>query len=195
MAPLGPASGRLNDMRPSLPPRALLLLGTLTGCAMSTSAGLPDVGETLVSDATFTVDRIGVGADTLSPDGTMDAVFEVEVNGPVVALVLSNVDPENRPLYDQVWDTIVGDEPFPAGIGAHFERGGQTAVLGVEEGGVLLNRPDGSLPPLSAGPHALRLYASPVADLVPIAGGYFYYRVTAVLEDGTLVYGDPVRHP
>lgn len=156
------------------------------------STGPAGIGPTEISGRSFTTDRIGAGDATLSPDGILDAAFDVEVNGPVVALIVRNVDGDGNALYDQVWDTLVADEPFPTELGTHFSTGGQTAVLGVEEDGVVLNRADGSLMPLGPGPHALTLFASPV-EFVPIVG--YQYRVTAVLADGGLVSGPVVFHP
>jgi hypothetical protein len=165
----------------------------LSGCAMSRESGPPGIGETTIASETFTVDRVSTADDGLEADGELDAVLSAEVTGPVTALLLVSVNDAGEHLFDEVWDTIVGTSEFPTEIGAHFETGGETWVLGVEENGVMLNRADGSLAPLSAGPHALTLYASSL-DVVPIRGG-FHYRLVALMADGTLVYGPVVQHP
>ncbi|MBN2191804.1 MAG: glycoside hydrolase family 30 protein, partial [Polyangiaceae bacterium] len=146
------------------------------------SAG-PSVYELVVNSEIVDADL--VSDEEPIADGAIDGVFDVSVRGPFTALVLVTADRYGAPSEGQQWDTLVDDQPIPENMGSSYAVGASTWVLGVEEDGVLLNQPDGTLLPLSADVHTLRLYA---AD-----SGYFAqgqrFRLYGVTPDGLAVPG------
>jgi hypothetical protein len=161
------------------------VLSLAPGCAMSTDRDGGAVGETSVSPASLTLDRVGPADDALLPDGHTDGAFDVVVTGPLEGLVLVATDDAGVPNAGQQWDTIVGDQPNP--IATHYALGRETWVLGVEEGGTLLNREDGTVS-IGPGEHHLTVYASNEAVGIPIDRDTSY-RVVGVRPDGMLVPG------
>src|SRR5690349_15423236 len=66
----------------------------------------PATVEGLVGD-----DRVSAG-DLPTPDGRRDAVFSVQVRGPIANLILTVCDDIGTHTSTQ-WDTIVGQDPMP----------------------------------------------------------------------------------
>lgn len=110
-------------------------------------------------------DRVGVG-DSPAPDGRPDATFTAQVAGTVSGLILTVCDDVGTHTTAQ-WDTIVGQNPLPAGF--MHRLGAATWVLGVVNSeGRLLNNGDGSLPEQTFERRTrLRLYASMTESLQP----------------------------
>jgi hypothetical protein len=148
------------------------------------------VGASSVASDSLSVDRVRGSDGAIASDGTKDGAFLVTLEGPIVALALISTDAAGAPSGAQEWDTYVGTKAVPAGIGAGYTAGSQTWQLGVWEGATLLNKADGSLGPVAAGPHSLHLYAQPSGWFV--AGKHL--RVVAELPDGTIAKGPVVTY-
>ncbi len=177
---------------------SLCLIGSLlVACGGKTTedppdpGGPPTLGPLATSPDSLSVDRVSSADDGVRPDGVPDGVFTVTVVGPLKSFILITTDESGRPSMEQQWDTVVGTVPLPHdAIGTHYELGNSTWVLGVMENGKLLNRPDGSIPPLGPGVHTLRLFGSinGVAGW-PIFEKGTHFRLLAQKEDGTLLSG------
>jgi hypothetical protein len=109
------------------------------------------------------VDRVGADDGALHADGVKDLSFVMQVDGPLVSVFLVSVDDQGKPTGQYQADTLVGDAIGPAELGA--KPGSGTSGLGVAEGDKMLNKQDGSLPPLAAGLHRLTLYVADSATL------------------------------
>ena len=105
------------------------------------------------------VDLVSPGDVGITPDGATDGTFEMTVAGPIDGIILVTTDSGGAPASGQQWDTLVGADAVPSGLGFAFSSGGQTWVLGVFEGGVLKNDANGRVS-LGPGSHALTLVAS-----------------------------------
>jgi hypothetical protein len=130
------------------------------------------------------VDKVGSKDGDLAPDGVSDLVYDLDVEGPVEAILLISTDERGEPNGELAADTLVGKETVPeqvAGLGA---LGKHTAGLGVFERGKLLNESDGHLPPLSPGSHALVVHLS--TKDIPKSGAI---RVFVRFTDGSLTKG------
>src|SRR5207237_683383 len=137
------------------------------GVPAALSAG-PSLYDLVVDAQSLTADKVSVA--TVGADGTVDGAFDATVRGPIANLTLVATDAMGGPTGGQVWDTVAGNGIW---------------VLGVEENGSLLSNSDGSVMPIGAGLHQLRLYAQD--------RGFFragqYFRLSATLADGTQVQG------
>ncbi len=125
------------------------------------SWGRPAIDQMAVDPESTLVDRVGEGDTATHGGGSTDGAFDVEVDGPLDALILIATAPSSP---DFAWDTIVGDAPFPQGVSVDpvYQLGSDTWVLGVaDQGGPLLNVANGTLPRLN-GHHSLQLFASDV---------------------------------
>jgi hypothetical protein len=129
------------------------------------------------------VDRVGPDDGALKPDGTNDVSFVVEVDGPIKAVFLVSVGEDDSPTGRFQADTLVGDEGAPLELGG--KAGGRTFGLAVAEGDKIVNRADGSLPPLGPGAHHLVLYVSPSPQLEAVKK----LRVYLVRPDDTVLAG------
>src|SRR5690349_2460595 len=180
------------DMRPSLLVVSILLCAA---CTSSTERddGPPSLGDFVVAPDTLAVDRVSPIDDGVTPDGHQDGVFETDVVGPIVQLAVISTDETGGSYGNQQWDTIIGDAALPSEmLGTYYMLGRETWVLGIEEDGTSLNRPDGSMEPLGLGAHHLRLYVSNEAA-IPITAG-FHFQLVAWLEDGTMLRGPVIEH-
>jgi len=133
------------------------------------------------------VDKVGAKDGDLAPDGALDHVFEIDVDGPADALFVIATDDAGNANGDFAVDTLVGAEPLPPSVAALGGLGKHTGGLGVFEGGALLSAADGHLPALAPGRHTLHLHLS--GKDVPHAGGF---RVFARFTDGSVVAGPSV---
>lgn len=156
----------------------------------SLDAGPPTaVGVTAVSALTLNVDLAKPADGAIGTDGQKDGVFDVDVTGPAIALVLIRTDAAGKPSGGQQWDTWVGADAIPGDLGASFSVGSSTYQVAVYEGLTLLNDANGRLT-LSAGAHSLRLAGSNAGSFS--AGKYF--RVVLQGPDGKLVRGPVVGY-
>jgi hypothetical protein len=131
------------------------------GPAIEFSWGRPAIEETSVDAQCGLVDRVGEGDTATHPGGLDDGAFDVELDGPLDALILVVTTADGM---ECVWDTIVGDSPFPKGVSVDpaYQRGSDTWVLGVaDSSGFLLNGALGTLPRLS-GHQSLRVFATDI---------------------------------
>jgi hypothetical protein len=148
----------------------LLVLG-MVGCAGSPTPAVeggvvapPSGSATLEkSPDSGQVDRVGPSDGALTPDGTNDLGFVARIDGPVAALFLVAVDDAGKPTGTFQADTLIGESESPAELGT--KSGSGTTGLGVFEGEKALNRKDGALDAIAAGPHQLTLYVAPSGGL------------------------------
>lgn len=110
------------------------------------------------------VDKVGQ-LDGAKPDGANDYAFLVSADGAIKAVFLVTVDETGRANGRYQADTLIGDQEVPKEVSTKW--GKNTAGLAVAENGTVLNAPDGSIPPLAAGPHKLTLYISSAPLLTP----------------------------
>lgn len=167
----------------------LALTTALASCSPAASpdtaaggSGDAKVASFKVSSTAFHVDKIGGGDGSLEPDGIPDAVFDATVEGPALGLILLAKNASGAPCAQ--WDTLTGKDTLPTGAGLYSTHGDSTAGVVVFEGDVQKTRTDGSIPPLSAGPHTFTLYAE-LRDVPQMRS------VELLLQraDGTLVHG------
>lgn len=135
-------------------------------------------------------DKIGTKDGAFEPDGVADAIYDVDLDGPATALFLVSTDDRGEPNGEATADTLTGADVLPEAISALGGLGKHTGGIAVYEQGSLKNAPDGHLPPLSAGRHALVIHVS-MKDL-PRSGAF---RLFARFTDGSVVKGPlaPVR--
>jgi hypothetical protein len=157
----------------------------VTLVADSQPVALPDV-----SSLSLTADSIGPNDGELTPNGQVDAIFDVPVQGPLSSLILVGVLADRTPLRGEQWDTLVGDQVIPPGTGLGG-TGGETRGLGVQEHGRWLNAADGSLTALGPGRHDLVLYAEDGGEFLP--GRYFL--VKGIRPDGSIANGTVFQYP
>jgi hypothetical protein len=156
----------------------------------ATGTASAGVTAAAVAPDSHQVDKVSPRDGAIASDGAKDAAFDLTVTGPLSALAIIVTDANGKGTSNQIWDSIVGTDPIPAGMMVGFSVGSQTWQVGVFEGDTLLNRPDGRLPPLD-GTHQVRLYASD--------SGYFKpgtsFRLIAELPDGSLTLGPVFVYP
>ena len=133
------------------------------------------------------VDKVGASDGALQPDGTPDLAVRVELEGPITALFLVGTDANGEPSGKFQADTLIGQEEMPKELSV-AQTGKATAGLAVFEGERLLNKPDGSLPPLAGGPHTVTLYVN-AASVTGDTG----LRVYALGPDKRLTAGSVIR--
>lgn len=131
------------------------------------------------------VDRIGNKDGAFAADGVRDLVFDAEVEGAVVAIIIVSTDDDGRRNGAFSADTYVGTQTPPSEAGAEVRPGLMTAGIGVYENDKLMNASDGSLAPLPEGRHSLTLHVS--SREAPKGN----FKAFVVLEDRSLV-GSPV---
>jgi len=139
----------------------------------------------------LTVDKVGGRDGALFPDGIRDLSFEVEVFGPITTLYLMTVDEQGEPDGRYRVNTLVGESEAPKALGGTLEKGRFSAGLGAFENGKLVNRADGSLEPLDAGRHLLKLYTSNPGSLQP----GLKMRAFAELPDRSIIKGPVMTIP
>jgi hypothetical protein len=122
------------------------------------------------------VDKIGSKDGAFTPDGIRDLVFDAELEG---ASVIAFIIVANGAY---TADTFVGTQLPPSDADAEIKPGLGTAGIGVYENDKLANAPDGSLTPLPAGKHVLKLYVS--SREVPSKASF---KAFAVLDDRSMV--------
>jgi hypothetical protein len=113
------------------------------------------------------VDRIGMRAGGLAPDGNRDLVFTATVEGPADALFIVRSTEAGKPLHGFRADTIFGHEELPPELGSVVDVGRLTVWIGVVEDGRFINGESGTMPTLSSGAHALTLYVPNTGNLRP----------------------------
>lgn len=150
------------------------------GAKVTTFAKSPD---------SLKVDKIGGSDGSLKPDGTMDAAFTVDVEGPFVAVFVVTTDAAGTPDGNYQWDTVVATQEMPPEMKGLVKTGGMTGGVGVFENGQPLNKPDGSLPTIT-GAHKLDLYVSNTGAFEP--GTHF--RVMVEQPDHTIVKSPVVTY-
>lgn len=121
-----------------------LILAGLSGC--SKPSAIVDF-KVLAPEG----DLVGPGDSQLAGDGAPDGVMRATVQGPLSALYLVEIGPDGKVVPNIEWDTTSG--PVPAEVGAGFETGEQTSILGVFKDG----KPVGPPFALDAGSHELTL--------------------------------------
>jgi hypothetical protein len=158
-------------------------------CIKTGTAGA-GVTKSAVAPDSHMVDRVSPTDGAIKMDTRNDAAFDLTVTGPITALAIITCDAVGKGVSNQIWDSLVGTTPIPKGMMVSFGSGSQTWQVGVFEGGELVNNADGTIPAL-AGTHDLRMYASD--------SGFFksgtYFRLIAVLPDGSLTYGPVFAYP
>lgn len=127
------------------------------------------------------VDKVGTRDGALGPDGVKDLVFEAELEGAAIALMVVSTDASGKPNGKLTADTFVGTQLPPSEDSAEIKPGLMTAGIGVFENDRLLNAKDGSLEPLGEGRHRLTLHVS----LPNTPKGTF--KAFAVFDDRSLV--------
>ncbi|CAN5759096.1 hypothetical protein BH09MYX1_BH09MYX1_34550 [soil metagenome] len=130
------------------------------------------------------VGKIGGSDGALKADGSNDAAFSVEVEGSFLAIFVVTTDAAGKPDGNFQWDTLIANEDMPSDMKGLVKTGGMTGGVGVFENGQVVNKPDGSLPPMS-GSHKLDIYISNVGAFV--AGSHFQLLVEK--PDHTMLKG------
>lgn len=127
------------------------------------------------------VDKVGTKDGALGPDGVKDLVFDVELEGAAIALMVVSTDASGKPNGKLAADTFVGTQLPPSEDSAEIKPGLMTAGIGVFENDRPLNAKDGSLEPLGEGRHRLTLHVS----IANAPRGPF--KAFAVFDDRSLV--------
>lgn len=172
---------------------ALAAASALTACGQGPSAPQPSrvFGKFDMAPDFLKVDKVGFNDGDFKADGANDTAFTVELTAPVRALFVVVTTADGAPTGDFQADTLVGQEPEPKELtGKGVTQGKSTVGIAVFEGDKLLSKPDGSLPALSAGPHALVIYTSAPAGLK--FGTYF--RLYAELPDKSFAVGPIIKY-
>lgn len=130
------------------------------------------------------VDKIGGSDGALKGDGSNDAAFTLEVEGSFISIFVVTTDAAGKADGNFQWDTIIANQEMPPEMKGLVKSGGMTGGVGVFENGQVVNRPDGSLPPMS-GAHKLDVYVSNVGAFT--AGAHF--QVLVEKPDHTMVKG------
>jgi len=160
------------------------------GLPIAFSWGRPAIERMSLDAHSGLVDRVGEGDAALDGGGYDDGAFDLEVDGPLDALILL-VDVPGNP--EGAWDTIVGSAPFPQNVSSssYYTRGSDTWVLGVAgASGTLLNRADGTLPRIN-GRQSLTLYATDISLSIFSPGSSEPLMVQAVGMIGDLTVWGP----
>jgi len=130
------------------------------------------------------IDKVGGRDAALEPDGVKDLVFDVVVDGPVMAFVVVSVNATGQPDGAFSADTYVGGQTPPPEASIAMQPGKATSGIGVFENNKLVNASDGSLTPLADGRHNLVLYVSPSSELAKPKGSF---RAYAIYDDKSVV--------
>lgn len=130
------------------------------------------------------VDKIGGSDGALKGDGNNDAAFTAEVDGNFVSIFVVTTDASGKPDGNFQWDTLIANQDMPPEMKGLVKTGGMTGGIGVFENGQVVNKPDGSLAPMS-GPHKLDIYISNVGAFT--AGAHF--QLLLEKPDHTMVKG------
>ena len=154
---------------------------TTSGSAPTTAGGAKLTAFAKSPDS-LKVDKIGGSDGSLKADGTMDAAFTLELEGPVLALFIVTTDATGTPDGNYQWDTVVATQEMPPEMKGLVKTGGMTGGLGVFENGQPINKPDGSLPVIT-GAHKLDVYVSNTGAFQPGA----HFRIMAEQPDHTIV--------
>lgn len=187
------ACGGAAAMAPASPPSA----GQAGGSGGSAGEGRPTEPQVKMSgeirrfekaSTHLRVDKVGEADGSLDPDGVMDNVFDLDLNGPADGVLLTSTDDQGELNGELAADTFIGDEPLPHEVTSLGGFGKHTLGVGVYEGERRLNTADGHLPALAPGKHGLTLYVS-TRD-APRAGGV---RVFVRFTDGSIVKGPVVK--
>lgn len=133
-------------------------------------------------------DKVGEADGSFEPDGVMDHVFDLDVDGPADGVLLTSTDDQGAPNGELAADTFTGDEALPQEVAGLGGFGKHTLGVGVYEGDRRLNATDGHLPALEPGKHGLMLYVS--SRDAPRTGGV---RVFVRFTDGSIVKGPVVK--
>lgn len=174
---------------------ALLVLAAVAiGCDSTPAPVVPvasvapaQVQSFSLSPESLRVDRIGMRA--LKPDGSLDLVFTARIAGPARSLYIASANEKCDAGGVFRASTAAGDEPAPQELGGALELGRMSSAIAVEEGGKLLNRPDGTAS-LTAGVHDLKLY---IPNLGILREG-FTLCAYAVSDDGTVAKSRPLKY-
>lgn len=170
--------------------------GSNEGGAASPSGGGPagaaKVTTFAVDPANLNVDSIGVSDGAIRPDGNRDLVFTATVVGPADALYLVTVDDRGEPIHGFRADTVAGHEEFPPELAraGQVDIGRLTVWMAVVERGSFINKDNGALGTLAAGPHELKLYVPNTGTLRPGS----HLRLYARSVGGGLVAGPTVPY-
>jgi len=154
---------------------------TTSGSAPTTAGGAKLTAFAKSPDS-LKVDKIGGSDGSLKADGTMDAAFTLELEGPVLALFIVTTDATGTPDGNYQWDTVVATQEMPPEMKGLVKTGGMTGGLGVFENGQPINKADGSLPAIT-GAHKLDVYVSNTGAFQPGA----HFRIMAEQPDHTIV--------
>lgn len=172
------------------------LVVALAGCDGATTAGAPPaaaptargsvttkVTSFSVSLENLNVDRVGLGAGLLRPDGTRDLAFNATVDGPFDALFVVSTNERGQPGYGLRADTQTNNDEVPPELGGVIDTGKMTIGIGVSDGGTFINGENGSVRG-SAGIHNFTLYIPNTAALRPGSFVRLYVRSNGVLVPG-----------
>jgi hypothetical protein len=186
------------------------LVGLHAGCKKSDDAATPaespgkpppkqkaDPGTTKVTalavhQENLNVDKIGMRDGSISPDGNRDHVFTATVEGPADALYLVTVDERNEPIHGFRADTVSGHTELPTELAAagQVDVGRFTVWMALVENGKFINRENGALGDLTAGPHQLKMY---VPNTGTLRAGH-HLRLYARAPGGAIVGGPSVPY-
>ncbi len=133
------------------------------------------------------VDRVGEKDGAFTPDGVLDHVYDLELDGPATAIFLTSTDARGESNGEFTADTLVGTDMAPPEVASMAGMGKHTAGIAVFEGGARRNADDGRLLPLKPGRHGLELHVS--SKDLPRSGSM---RVFVRFSDDSVVKGPHV---
>ncbi len=154
--------------------------------APSTPASIESFG---VAADSLTVDKVGMRDGELVPDGAKDLSFDAVVIGPVTQLFVFQTGEKCNPSGAFRSDTLTGAQEAPKELGGDLELGRLALGMGVMENGRFINREGGSIPPLTAERHTLRLYIGNTNSLQAGTHACLF----ALQPDGVLVKSAPLN--
>lgn len=131
------------------------------------------------------VDKVGGADGQLTPDGKMDAAFDVTIRGPIIAIL---VDSEGDAAWQ--WDTYVGIQEVPVQMKALAPKGAMTGGIGVFENDKSINKADGSFAIEDNNEHHLTIYIADTGAFTPGSG----FRLYAETPDHKIVEGPVAKY-
>lgn len=139
-----------------------------------------------VAAESLKVDKVGGSDGSLKPDNSPDLVFEADVEGPISAVFLISTDAKGSPNGDYQADSIVGLDELPKDFPLATRAGMLTAGVGVWEGDRMISRSDGSIEPIGAGTHHIKLYVASTGVLQPGSG---HVQLWVMRSDKSVAHG------
>ena len=160
--------------------------GTKTPNDVKTTAGQPAaITQFVKRDDSLKVDKVGPSDGALTPDGKMDAAFDVTIRGPVISVLVDSADDDKWQ-----WDTYTKVNDVPASMKAFAAGGAFTGQVAVFENGKVLNNPDGSVEIKDNVEHHVVVYIADTGAFV--AGAAF--KIYAEGADHKIVEGPVLKY-